>query len=293
MTQPSKANLITGIDHAVVVTNDLDAARETWNRLGFTTTPKGLHSVGSSNHCMMLGRDYLELLHMPANLTGEMSPMRKTYVDFLKIGDGLAGVALASENAEGARTALEQNGFEPDTLRDLGRDVNDHGRQGRAKFKLLHIHPRTTPGALVFICQHFTRDLVWMPEYQRHANGALEIAAVSFIGDQAGGVSKAATTYGRLFGGAGSAQRIDEGMLVQTGSAPISFSSRQALQARLIGVDLPTRAGMVCGALWIRVRSREATAAWLKKNDVPFKKMLDGSLAVGASFANGVAVVFG
>ena len=51
-------------DHAVVVCNDLDAAAANWRALGFTLTPRGYHTLGSQNHCIMLGRDYLELLHV-------------------------------------------------------------------------------------------------------------------------------------------------------------------------------------------------------------------------------------
>jgi Glyoxalase-like domain len=40
-----------GIDHAVVVVNDLDKAAENWKRLGFTVSPRGTHSahMGSGN----------------------------------------------------------------------------------------------------------------------------------------------------------------------------------------------------------------------------------------------------
>ncbi|MDU0961376.1 MAG: VOC family protein, partial [Bradyrhizobium sp.] len=36
---------VIGIDHAVVVVKDLDAAAETWKRLGFTLSPRGTHSA--------------------------------------------------------------------------------------------------------------------------------------------------------------------------------------------------------------------------------------------------------
>ena len=32
---------ITGVDHAVVVVNDLDGAAQNWKRLGFTLSPRG------------------------------------------------------------------------------------------------------------------------------------------------------------------------------------------------------------------------------------------------------------
>ena len=55
---------IAGIDHAVVVVKDLDAAAANWKRLGFTISPRGTHSahMGTGNYTIMLGEDYIELL---------------------------------------------------------------------------------------------------------------------------------------------------------------------------------------------------------------------------------------
>ena len=63
-------------DHAVVVCPDLDAGAQAWQRLGFTLTPRGYHTLGSQNHCIMLERDYVELLHVTAP-----SPSRQYYWD--------------------------------------------------------------------------------------------------------------------------------------------------------------------------------------------------------------------
>src|SRR3982074_3870106 len=55
---------IAGMDHAVVVVKDLDAAAENWKRLGFTVSPRGTHSakMGTGNATIMLDPDYMELL---------------------------------------------------------------------------------------------------------------------------------------------------------------------------------------------------------------------------------------
>jgi len=41
----------------VVLVRDLDRARDTYARLGFTLTPGGLRTLGSQNHCIMFERD--------------------------------------------------------------------------------------------------------------------------------------------------------------------------------------------------------------------------------------------
>ncbi len=57
------SNLTCGFDHAIVGVGDLEAARLSWQRLGFTTCPRGKHiGWGTANYCIMFADDYLELL---------------------------------------------------------------------------------------------------------------------------------------------------------------------------------------------------------------------------------------
>ena len=45
------------LDHVVVNVRDrIDAGLETYNRLGFTMTPRGYHTLGSMNHLAILGQ---------------------------------------------------------------------------------------------------------------------------------------------------------------------------------------------------------------------------------------------
>ena len=39
-----------GIDHLVIAVRDLDAARATYQRLGFTLTPEARHPFGNCDH---------------------------------------------------------------------------------------------------------------------------------------------------------------------------------------------------------------------------------------------------
>jgi len=51
------------LDHIVVYVRDgLDDALTLWERLGLMMTPRGHHTLGSSNHLAVFGADYLELL---------------------------------------------------------------------------------------------------------------------------------------------------------------------------------------------------------------------------------------
>src|SRR3954463_12237234 len=51
------------LDHVVIDVRDrMDEAARVFDSLGFTLTPRGHHTLGSMNHLMMFGTDYLELL---------------------------------------------------------------------------------------------------------------------------------------------------------------------------------------------------------------------------------------
>jgi catechol 2,3-dioxygenase-like lactoylglutathione lyase family enzyme len=271
---------LQGIDHAVVLVRDLDKARDAYARMGFTLTPRGYHTLGSQNHCLMLGRDYVELLAVP-----KPHPATRHYSDFLAKGEGLGAIALATDDAGALQADLAADGIAAEAALDFARPV---GNLGDARFRIVQLPPDASPGCRMFACQHFTRELVWRPEYQSHANGALEIAALAVVVEDP---AAAAARYGRLLGAR--PQAIAEGLVVQTGSAPIALASRWKLGHRLHGAGLPPRPRPLVAALFVRVADRARAAATLRKNGLQAAALADGSFAVSAQDAHGVAVVFG
>jgi hypothetical protein len=157
------------IDHAVVAVGDLAAAARDFAELGFTLTPLGRHSIGSRNHCIMLGSSYIELLE-PA---GE-HPWLAYYREFVAHGDGLAALALATSDADASCRGLVAQGVAAQPAMDLVRPVEVAGAGTMARFRLVQVSRE------VFLCQHLTRELVWRREWQAHANGATELAGVHF-----------------------------------------------------------------------------------------------------------------
>ncbi|MEX2240221.1 MAG: VOC family protein [Burkholderiales bacterium] len=271
---------LQGIDHAVILVRDLERARAAYARLGFTLTPRGTHTLGSQNHCIMFGRDYLELLAVP-----RPHPALQAFTDFLAQGDGLGALALATDDAGGLYAELAADGIAADAPLEFSRPVAD---LGEARFRIVQLPREVSPGCLMFACQHFTRQLVWRPELVRHAVGATQIAAVAVVVED---TVRAASAYANLFGAR--PQEIDEGLLVQTGSAPIALASRWKLGHRLHGVGLPLRARPLVAALFIRVADRARAADVLRRNGLQPVPLADGSLAVNAEDAHGIAVVFG
>lgn len=274
---------IRGIDHVVIAVRDLERARRSFTRLGFTLTPRGVHTLGSANHCIMFGSDYIELLALP-----QPHPALAYYSDFLAKGDGLAAVALASEDAQAAHAELIGSGIAADAPLDFSRPVRLPEGERSAAFRIVQLPPAQTPGCRAFLCQHRTRELVWRPEYQSHTLGVTGLAAVAVVAEDA---VAAAREYARLFDVV--AREIDEGLLIATGSAPIAVAPRWKLGRRLPGVELAARARPMVAALFLRVADRAFAAAAVRRAGYRPVGLPDGSFAVGAGDAHGVALVFG
>lgn len=181
-------------DHAVVVCGDLDAAVTNWRALGFTLTPRGFHTLGSQNHCIMLARDYLELLHVTAP-----SPSRQYYWDAQQRGDGFAAMSCKSRDAFATADRLRAAGYRTSDPIEFSRPVRlDDGSEHPATFRVTALDD--APGARYFVCEHRTPELLWRPEWMTHANGATSIAAVYLV-VEAGKVGEAARAYAELTAG--------------------------------------------------------------------------------------------
>lgn len=274
---------ISGIDHVVIAVRDLERAAKTYSRLGFTLTPRGVHTLGSQNHCIMFGSDYLELLAVP-----RAHPANQHYLDFLNKGEGLAGLAFATPSADAAFAELSAAGVEAEAALEFSRPVALVTGPLDARFRVVQLPCGATPGCRAFLCQHYTRELVWREEWQAHRIGATGIAAIAMIANDA---LSAGAAYGRLLDE--KPQAIDEGVLVRSGDAPIAVCTRGRLGRRLEGVELPARTRPLAAALFIRVADRAKAARTLKQGGFEPVALKDGSFAVGAGDAHGVALVFG
>jgi catechol 2,3-dioxygenase-like lactoylglutathione lyase family enzyme len=270
---------LDGIDHVVILVRDLDRARDAYARMGFTLTPRGYHTLGSQNHCIMFGRDYIELLAVP-----KPHPAMQYFSDFLARGEGLGAIALATGDAAAARAELRDHGIAADEPLDFSRPVDG----GDAKFRISQLAPDSTPGCRGFVCQHFTRDLVWRPEYRSHALGATALAGLAVAAEDP---AQACARYAALF--ADQPRRVEEGLVVETGSAPIAVGAPAGIRRRLQGAALPARPTPLIAALFVRVADRSAAAAALRRGGYAPVELRDGSYALGERDAHGVALVFG
>lgn len=272
-----------GIDHAVVAVRDLNNAAKTWERLGFTITPKSAHpELGSSNHCIIMHGDYIELLS-PGD-----HPATAFLRDFTAKGEGMAALAARTQDIVATRAALTQAGVKIGEPLSFTRPaVMPDGAVETAVFTVAMLEDNFIPGAMVFACQHHTPQHVWAQGFEKHANSAERISAVIFGATDS---SRTARRFERIFDsvGRGGPNRSIE---VRTGDAPIFVLPIDGLHGRYRGAAESIEGPCFAG-LSIQVYDLEETARVLTANGVPFIGSTALHLMVHPSYANGVMLEF-
>jgi catechol 2,3-dioxygenase-like lactoylglutathione lyase family enzyme len=178
---------LPGIDHPLILVRDIEAARGFYARLGFTLTPVGLHPWGTSTSLAVMERCALEL----------MGVYDETLIDELAAGDfrfgrhmrdalaerqGLSLVALHSGDTEADAAAMVERGVVSQGHIGFRRRVKPPGRDwDEAVVSLDILLDPALPRASHFLARQHKPELLWVPEWMRHANGARAIAAVTYV----------------------------------------------------------------------------------------------------------------
>jgi hypothetical protein len=188
---------LAGLDHVVIAVHDLDGAARDWTSLGFTLSPRGVHSahMGTVNHTIMLGPDYLELLGVATATDGN----RATREFLGRDGEGIERLAFRTTDAAADADAVRATGIAATGPVAFSRPVARPGGSSlEAAFRVFYWpDDARVAGMRIFACEHRTPQAVWLPELQRHANGATRVLRIErFVGDPA----TAARALGALVG---------------------------------------------------------------------------------------------
>lgn len=277
---------VTGIDHCYLLVRDLDASRAAYQRLGFTVSPRGLHSaeLGTANHTIMFATDYAELIGIVAE-TGSNAEKRRVLAES---GEGLRAVACRAGDVGDAGLALAALGIATSGRRDFARPVAlPSGGEAQAAFSTLDFDPAEVPFGRAFMCQHHTPGSVWLPDLMTHANGATGLAGLVARADDP---EAAAAGFARLFA-AGRVDPVAGGFRVETGSAPITIVDDDGLARRYPGIDLTATPRGAFAALRIAVAELGTAERVLAGNGIAARATADG-LAVGPEAASGAIAEF-
>src|SRR5437868_752788 len=240
--------------------------------------------MGTGNYTIMLGEDYMELLGV-LNATEHNAPTR-AYLE--QTGGGIERVAFTTPSAAAGAAELRTMGYEAIGPTDFERPVTmPDGRKAAAKFATFQWPVKEAPGGVrMFACQHKTRETVWIPELQQHANTAKRIARVFIVTPRPEEDAKhlAKMIAGEVKAGADGSAAVPTGF----GRADFVFLSREALGKRYPGVDVSTLPGRAGAGLELIVGDIAAA-----QRAIGGKAMASaGAVVVPPAAANGVLLSF-
>lgn len=282
------AHPVRGIDHVFLLVNDLDTSLAQYERLGFTVSPRGMHSAakGSANHTIMFPENYFELLGLLTETEGN-----KARRDSLaKRGQGLHAIACRIHDAADAQKQLAELGIGTHGLNDFARPVPlSGGGTGEAAFSTLLFNEDETPLGTTFMCQHKTPEMVWLPELLEHENGAVELIEIVGMSETPNDTGK---RFARLFAD-GTVTAMNDSATVSTGahSAQVTFATSSALARRYPECDLSLTPDGAFAAMCIRVYDLAQTRAYLDDHDIPYTDT-GTTFVIGPEAASGTIIEF-
>ncbi len=265
------------LDHVVVNALDrLDQVAELYRRLGFTLTPRGHHTLGSSNHLAMFGTDYLELVGV------EPGPANRT--DVLDWPPGLNGIVFKTYDADELYARLHAAGVPVMPVQAFSRPVETPAGPRDASFRTVRIERDASPAGRLYFCEHLTPALVWDDTLMRHPNGAVGVKrAVICARDPAIPLA----LFARMFGDCTADGKLNAGL------SHIDVVTPAALHAEYEDcmADAEGRQQYMA-ALMVRTASLDHTAAALKAGGIASHRH-GNTITVAARDAGGVTLVFG
>jgi hypothetical protein len=280
------------IDHLVLAVHDLDAARETYRRLGFTLTPVARHPWGTANSLVQMHGGFLELLAV-ADTAAIPEPTDTAFSfgafnrDYLKTREGLSMLALQSSDPAGDRADFDAHHlpvYEPFGFERIARGPD--GTERKVAFSLTFTGDARTHGqAGFFTCQHHHPENFWNAAFQDHPNGAHHVASAVFVTRDPADFHEFLTHF------TGQHDMLSTSLHVRftVGQGSIDVLSPIGFQA-FFGEDAGPDPRRFTGYR-IAVADIAATERLLRSNHVPFRSIAD-ALVVPSSFAHGAAIAF-
>lgn len=268
------------LDHIVIDVRDrLDEAAERFAGLGFQLTPRGRHTLGSTNHLAMFTADYLELLGF-----GEHGASRP---EIQRFPVGLNGLVFKTEDAESVYRHALAAGLPIQPVQSFSRPVEIADGTHDARFRTTRLDPDRVAMGRVYFCEHQTPDLVWRPEWQNHPNGARAIARVVVATPEP---QRTVALFSTLFGPAVPAVAKSR-VVFSAGEARIEIVSPAELAAEF-GLAAPDPAGRseYLAAAEFSVTSLSETERLLSCS--PSLRIAEGRLVVPAAAAFNTTLVF-
>jgi catechol 2,3-dioxygenase-like lactoylglutathione lyase family enzyme len=252
--------MIQGIDHLVVVVNDLDKAVKDYEHLGFAVVPGGQHPVGSHNALISFqDGSYLEIIAFYRDAVDHR------WWDPLSKGERLVDFCFQTDDLRG----------DTKILKEAGAAINDpvpwsRKRPDGYELKwLLSLATGSHRGVAPFLIEDVTPRTERIPQQFNHENRVTGIDKVTVAVGELAQIEK---WYGALLGAKGEPITADElgaeGLRFQAGPHVLEF--------------LTPRSAASCLVDWLRMYGPSPYSAILKARGVA-PLSLNASLTHGAN----------
>jgi hypothetical protein len=271
------------LDHAVVnVRDEMDRAVEIYRRLGFHMTERGYHTLGSINHLAVLEQDYIELI-------GFEPDAANVRTDILRYPCGLNALVFGMSEANSVYAELQNSDVPAEPPVAFSRPVAVDGSNQNARFQTVRLAKDAVPGGRVYFCQHLTPELVWRPEWQRHANGAVALTRAVLVSADS---SRAVAIFKRMFGDA-VVSTDRNGAIISCKRFRIEVVPPDGL-AGILGCNTPEADGRsdYMAVMSVRTQSLDKAEAALSAGGINHTRFADGRVVVPASETMNVTIEF-
>jgi len=184
---------INVLHHLGIISRNMEAAVQQYERLGFIFTPLSVQRIplymgakpepiGAGNRCAIFRKNYLEMLGVvDARLWASITREQRGPFDLdepLQRYEGLHVLHLGADDLDLVRRRLQESGLYPSDIRPFQRFVDTPDGPKMMRARTLSFPHGSNPEALLQIAQHETPELVLQPRYMQHPNGATSIAEV-------------------------------------------------------------------------------------------------------------------
>ena len=177
------------LDHVLIAVRDLDAAKDTFERLGFKVTPEGKHpGRGTSNRLVVFGGEYLELIsvHDP-----EGDLFRPNLPSFLDAREGLFIFSMGTSDVHERVRSVRSAGV---LITDPVKGSRQAGDGTTAySWTQAEVDPEEMPGSQTFFIQHdhtIEERYTEPPDPTNHPNGVLGVSSLSLAVKDADAASR-------------------------------------------------------------------------------------------------------
>lgn len=281
-------NGIIDIDHVMCQVADTEQAKETFERLGFSTTPRSsIASGGVANRLVILTpkgeavANFVEL--MAIEDTDRLEP---SMASVLAGRPGIKSLVNALGSAESTRDALSEVGFSMLEVWPKERTWRlPSGEELLFSFRVLLPEPGQVPlmfnGVEYLTLEHYLR-----PEFQSHPNGALRWTRISAV-IAADDFDDTVAIYERLFGS--TAERRDGQATVTVRDTSLRLLTPDLMDGVFGGVELAAFAPPCYVAITIEVSDLTAAGSILAANGVRHI-VQPGSLVIDPGEAGGMVL---